>query len=262
MSKSPFLNITKTDGGIVFLGDSSSKNTFEDAYINIRKKEGRIFSDEIVKALPYLPKQNPLYNEWLYRAITLNNFTKYLKSQKQHLNILDLGCGNGWFSARLKSEFPQIHIYAMDVNTHELYQAASVFSNQEITHVAGDIFEDIITPHAFDLIIMNSVIQYFPDIKLLINRLLDLITSNGEIHILDSPFYSSEEHKKDAQERSQIYFSKLVETNMIDHYHHHTYNSIAGFSTSILYKPQILKRRILNLLGKKSSPFPWIRIMK
>jgi len=188
MNKSPLRNITKTENGIIFLGEQDDSNVFEKDYLNIRNKEGRIFSDEHVSMLPNLPEEHPLHNEWKLRADTLDKFIRYLKSQKGIIKVLDLGCGNGWFSSGLKLAFPELQIYALEVNTAELEQAARLFPDDQITFVHGDIFENIFEPHTFDLIIINSVLQYFPDVKQLINRLLELTSTIGEVHILDSPF--------------------------------------------------------------------------
>ena len=43
---------------------------------------------------------------------------------------------------------------------------------------------------SIDIIIINAAVQYFPDFKRLLEKLLTLIKENGEIHIIDSPFYS------------------------------------------------------------------------
>ena len=34
----------------------------------------------------------------------------------------------------------------------------------------GDVFDDILIPGSFDLIVLNSSIQYFPDIKILMDK--------------------------------------------------------------------------------------------
>ena len=262
MNVSPLKNITKTEEGIIFLGENDDSNLFEQDYLNIRKKEGRVFTDEYVKMLPNIPVEHQLHDEWQYRAISQNLFINYLKLQKDHATVLDLGCGNGWFSAKLKSALPQLKIYALEVNIPELQQAARLFESSQITFVHGNIFKDIFKPQSFDLIIINSVIQYFPDIVQLINSLLELLSPIGEIHIIDSPFYKSNKHKQEAQKRSLDYFSQLGEKNMIQHYHHHAFDSLKDFSPIILHNPKNLKSSLLNLCGKKINPFPWIRIIK
>lgn len=255
-------NITRMEEGVFYMGKNALSNKFENDYLSVREKEGRVFSDVLVEMLPYLPKQDPLHTEWLQRSATLKSIVSYLKKGKQQTTILDLGCGNGWFSNRLSNDMPDLKIYAIDVNTQEVMQAARLFKNCKITFIVGDIFDDNYEYGAFNIIIINSVIQYFPNIKHLINRLFELLPTGGEIHIIDSPIYKTEYHKQEAQKRSKLYFSQLGQENMIDNYHHHTYDSLEEFSPTILHNPNNMKRKILTLFGKKINPFPWIRINK
>ncbi|MEI9943399.1 MAG: hypothetical protein WDN26_04195 [Chitinophagaceae bacterium] len=45
----------------------------------------------------------------------------------------------------------------------------------------------------FDIIIFAAAIQYFPSLAGIINTALDLLKEDGEIHIIDSHFYHSDE---------------------------------------------------------------------
>ena len=258
----PFKNIAKTENGIVFLGENIHLKSFEEDYLNVREKEGRIFSDELVKMLPRLPKAHPLHKEWLHRTDTQIRFCKYLSSKKGTLLILDLGCGNGWFSMKMKSTSPKANIFSLDVNTLELQQAAKVFPENQIAFLHGDIFQDIFKPASFEMIVLNSSLQYFPDFKLLMDRLFELLKNNGEIHLLDSPFYETVQNKKEARNRSRSYFSDMEVKQMIQHYHHHTFEDLQDFSYSTLYNPNKIWNSLIRTLGQRVSIFPWIRITK
>ncbi len=255
-------NISKTKDGVVFLGENKHLETFESNYLKVREKEGRIFSDELVKILPHLPKSHPLHKEWLHRADTQIRFCKYLSVRKGNLSMLDLGCGNAWFSAQMKSTLPQATIFALDINTLELQQAAKVFSKNQITFLHGDIFQDIFEAESFDMIVLNSSLQYFSDFKLLMDRLLELLKKDGEIHILDSPFYKTAQNQKEARNRSHSYFSGMHVKEMIQHYHHHSFDDLKDFSNTILCNPNKTWNSIRKILGRKISLFPWIRIAK
>ncbi len=258
----PYKNIAKKEHGVLYPGDKCGSEIFEENYLDVRKKEGRLLSDEFVRMLPHLPESHPLHKEWLHRAATLNRFYTYLSSLKKASTVLDLGCGNGWFCVKLKSVIPQANLYGLDVNKAELIQAAKLFSNDQIVFLHGDIFEDIFETGSFDIIILNSSIQYFPDVKILLNRLLELLSNNGEIHILDSPFYSSGKQQKEAKIRSHDYFTSMGVEGMTEYYHHHTYNSLRDFSFRILYNPKSIRNSLIKISGKKINPFPWIRVTK
>ena len=102
--------------------------------------------------------------------------------------------------------------------------------------------------------------QYFEDFDLLINRLLKLLKTTGEIHIIDSPFYQENELES-AKERTAKYYMELGFPEMSKHYYFHSWSTIFKFNYEILYK---VKARICisRLLGKQDMPFPWIKILK
>ncbi|MCK7529492.1 MAG: hypothetical protein MZV64_74030 [Ignavibacteriales bacterium] len=97
------LDSSSLKDGIYIL--SEINNEFEKIYLQVRDKENRIFSDDEVKNLPFASDSNPHKKEWDLRAKSFQRFKEYLKSKKQNLNILDLGCGNGWFSGQLSKTF-------------------------------------------------------------------------------------------------------------------------------------------------------------
>lgn len=253
-------SITKTENGVHFLGNTNDIEFFENDYLKVREKEGRIFSDDLVKKLPYLPNTHALHGEWLFRASTQNRFCNYLASGKKIGSVLDIGCGNGWFTHKLKIALPNARIFGLDINKTELQQAAKLFSGEKVTFLYGNLFQELFVPGSFDIIVLNSAVQYFSDFKRLINSLLELISKDGEIHILDSPFYKTIEHQKEAFNRSHDYFSRMGIEEMINHYHHHTYQSLQDFSFTILSKPRSFQYHLSRIFGIKSSPFPWIRI--
>jgi ubiquinone/menaquinone biosynthesis C-methylase UbiE len=255
----PFKNIIRIENDIHFLSKTDDPDHFEKDYLEVRKKEGRVFSDEMIKMLPLLPGSHPLYKEWRHRAATQKMFCKYLSSANGLPVILDLGCGNGWFSKKMKSALPDAYIFAMDINLHELKQAARLF-NQEIRLLYGDIFQDLFKPGSFDIIVLNSSIQYFNDVNKLLNRLLKLLTKQGKIHILDSPIYHTETEQQEAKKRTIKYFSDMQVKNMAKHYNHHTFKSLEDFNFEMLYDPKSTSKRLARIFGRNISLFPWIMI--
>ena len=197
---------------------SEIKNEFEKIYLKVREKENRIFSDAELKQLPFASESNPHKKEWDLRAKSFQRFKEYLKSKKQNLNILDLGCGNGWFSGQLSKSFNHI-FFCVDVNLTELKQGRNVFNSEQIKFIYADIFKADIQSTFFDIIIINAAVQYFPDIKRLMEKLLTLINENGEIHIIDSPFYSETE-VDNARKRTVDYYRSIGFPEMTKNYHH------------------------------------------
>jgi ubiquinone/menaquinone biosynthesis C-methylase UbiE len=237
---------------------SEFNNEFESAYIKVREKEKRIYSDAEIEKLPFASKLNPHKNEWCLRAKSFLRFKKYLKAKSENLNILDLGCGNGWFSGNLSKNFNH-NIFCVDVNLTELNQGARVFKSKKIKFIYADVFTSDLPKQFFHLIILNASAQYFPDIKKLLKRLGEIISSTGEIHIIDSPFYLKDEVVK-AKKRTEDYYSSINIPEMSKHYYHHSFEIFSGFNSIIHYDNSSIRNKIRKLFLIKDSPFPWIEI--
>lgn len=243
--------------GVFFLSEISDE--FESAYLKVREKEKRIYSNEELLRLPFASEKNPHKAEWSLRAKSFHRFKNYLKSRRESTNLLDLGCGNGWFCGQLSKSLNQ-NFYCVDVNLTELIQGRRVFNSEKLRFIYADIFEAKLPEKYFDYILINAAIQYFPDLSKLLNKLFILLKLNGEIHIIDSPIYSVYESTK-AKERTKNYYSSLGFPEMSDKYHHHTWKDIQQFNYEILYNPLTLLNKCKKIFIK-DSPFPWIRIKR
>ena len=151
-------SVEKTKG--IFYITEKHKN-YADSYLKVREKEGRIYEDSVVALLPNVTKTHHYYREWKLRQQSTNRILNYLKDKKQPLKILDLGCGNGWFSYHL-SLLPNTEVFAVDLNALELEQAARVFQKENLYFIYADIFsKKAKILNEFDIITVNSCIQYF-----------------------------------------------------------------------------------------------------
>jgi ubiquinone/menaquinone biosynthesis C-methylase UbiE len=229
-------------------------------YRRVREKEGRIYTDEIVRGLPVLPNGHPLHKEWQARAASASRLSRYLTRFSGELTILDLGCGNGWLANHLsKSEHTVI---GLDRNQYELQQAARVFSsNSRILFLEADVFSAPFEPQSFDMVILASSIQYFADLHALFGLLGSYLKRQGEIHVLDSPLYHEQEVES-AVERTRLYYAKLGFPEAAEQYFHHCWSSIEIFLPTMLYEPDQRWLQMMNLLRKVDSPFPWLSIPK
>lgn len=228
---------------------SNVNPTFSDAYIALREKEGRVFKDSELVHLPDVDYDHPHYKEWEMRKKSANRFIEYVKN-KSVKRILDIGCGNGWFT-NLIAKNNYAHVFGIDINGVELDQAQRVFKKDNLFFGKGDVFEKIFTDK-FDIIVLNSSIQYFPDIDALINRLKEILALHGEIHIIDSPIYESDKKIIEAKKQTQEYFKKMEAPEMADYYFHHSKTQLANFK--VMFEPNGTFKK---LLGKKDTPFRW-----
>lgn len=236
---------------------TKKKMFFSNIYTSVRNKEGRILRDKEVSKLPFVSLNTPHTYEWKLRQKSTKRITDYLYLKNTKLNILDVGCGNGWFSNAMAVISDNHYITGLDVNIEELKQATRVFKNNNLQFVYGDIFKISGFEQKYDIITLNACVQYFPDFKTLIKTLKSFLKTYGEIHIIDSPFYKSEEIIK-AKKRTKIYYKNLGYPEMAKNYFHHKIEDLQDFN--ILYQPQ--KSFINKILRKKDSPFMWLKFSK
>lgn len=237
------------------VSDYSRYQAKEHIYIELRKKEGRLYSEEVLLQIPYIKANNVLAKEWKVRAASLEKLKSYLSRKNKPLEILDLGCGNGWMSNALASGGNTVT--AVDLNMEELKRGAKVFEkNKNLQFIYGDIFENIVSQRTYDIIVCASSIQYFPSLASLIEGLILLLKPEGEIHIIDSPIYEESE-VADARTRSRDYFINAGIQAMTEYYHHHTWKELKGFNYRI-NKGLMLTKFYAKINGM--TQFPWIII--
>lgn len=228
------------------------------AYLRVRQKEGRLYSDEAVAHLPHVPRVHPLWREWRLRAESARRLYGYLAQLQRPIKLLDLGCGNGWLSNRLAS-LPNCQVWGVDRNQVELEQAARVFGNSNrVAFAEADIFCPPFPAESFDVIIVASAIQYFADLPLLVRQLLALLQPGGELHVQDSPLYAAAEVAA-ARARSETYYREISVPEMTGFYHHHTYEAALTLAPTFLHDPRSPLVAVKRRLGIVEPPFPWLR---
>ena len=248
-------NFAFKDG--LFYQKEFSRNDFESTYIDIRKKEGRLLTNEEVVNLPDIDENHIHFNEWQIRKRSLQRLLAYLQRKPGHKIILEVGCGNGWLSHHL-STIKNVEVIGLDINATELTQAGSVFQRtSNLRFIMGNVFT-LNLSFKIDYIVLASSVQYFPDIEVLLTTLLQKIPNHGEIHILDTPFYR-EENVNRAKARSKQYFESQ-HSKMPAHYHHHCWEDLRNFDFTILYNPLSIISKLKNVV-QVDSPFPWIKII-
>jgi len=248
----------KTVNGVVRI--SEVDEAFEKLYLQVRKKENRIYSDDEIKLLPYASKINPHKNEWALRTKSFLRFKEYLSQKKSKLNILDLGCGNGWLAGQFAKDFDH-NYFCVDVNLTELEQAARVFENENIKFIYSDIFATTFPANTFDIVIINSALQYFQNISVLLKELFFISKTYGEIHIIDTPFYDQNELMQ-AKNRTLKYYTSLGFPEMAGKYFHHTLEDFRYLRYSYLYNPDSFKNKLSKFVFDQDSPFPWLLVTR
>lgn len=248
-------------GTQVYFGSSPTAfREKERLYLDVRRREGRVLSDEVVKMLPRCPPDSPYAREWALRRGTWARFRKYLQRRfgDRPIRALDLGCGNGWLAHQL-AQLPRCEVWAVDLNEEELTQGARLFGRSNLHFVYADLLDPAVTglPGAgFDVVVLAASVQYFPDLRVLVAALQQRLRPGGEIHLLDSPFYPHETARQAARQRTLDYYTRAGVPEMAAWYHHHLWSEVAALSGQNLNNS--LWIRLLQKMGRL-APFPWVR---
>ena len=203
--------------------------------------------------LPQINDQHRYAQEWLIRKKSGDRLLGYLLNKRKTLQILEVGCGNGWLAAKLSS-VPSALITAIDINIEELNQAKRVFSSVDNLEFLHCSLQDALLQHRqFDIIIFAASIQYFNSVSDVLKNALSYLKPGGEIHIIDSRFYKRDEVDM-ARQRSIDYFRDIGFPGMINQYFHHSLEELGPFNHRILSNPN----SILNRIKQNKDPFYWI----
>jgi len=229
----------------------------EQAYVEARGREGRLLPDDIVRDLPSSGVRTPHAAEWAVRARSMRRVLRILKQYGRPLRILDVGCGNGWLSARLAEAGHDVT--GLDTNTLELEQAARVFAHRSITWINGDPWSSELPAKAFDTILFAASFQYFPDPRTLFLRCRELLKEGGTILIVDTHIYPDDHAAAAARARSNAHYSSIGTPDMASYYHHHTRQSLMSATTGAEVDIRSSRSPLVAfVLGR--IPFPLVRI--
>ena len=230
-----------------------AKTDFEDLYLAVRRLEKRIYTDEQLLRLPDIDPVHVHSAEWAIRKRSCMRLVNYLKRKKRSLRILEVGCGNGWLSAKL-AEIPGADVIGLDINQSEINQASRVFVRDNLEFVYDIFNENTFPDMEFDVIVFAASLQYIPSVKSIIDLSLSQLSSDGEIHVMDTHFYKPEEIPR-ADTRCRSYYKALGFPQMAEHYFHHCIEELSGLKHHILLNPN----SILRMLDKR-GPFHWITV--
>ncbi len=247
--------------GVYYLSLPEDQKSDEKNYIEVRKKEGRIYSDDELRFLPGIDPSHKLKYEWEVRKKTMGRIVKHFSKGKKQ-TVLEIGCGNGWLANAISVKTGN-SLIALDVNRFELRQGVEVFKNNDRLKFAyGNIFENIFPPEIFESAILASAIQYFRDLNQLIERIFYFLKPAGKIYIVDSNFYT--DYKVFAAEiRTQNYYKNLGFPEMSDFYYHHRWGELSKFDYTIQNKFSAVVSNITGkITGKGKTVFPFVIIRK
>lgn len=104
----------------------------------------------------------------------------YSKKSVESLNILDVGCGDGYILDRVKEAFPGSNTYGVEPN----HKAANIASKRH--HVFEGVFESYKADIPFDIIFSSHVIEHVEQPIDFLGRIKQSLKEDG-IVVIDTP---------------------------------------------------------------------------
>jgi hypothetical protein len=96
---------------------------------------------------------------------------------------------------------------------------------------------------------------------MLLDNLLNRLSPEGELHIIDSPLYDDDEKASAAKARSLKYFQSLDLPELSETYHHHQLRAMKKFNPVVMYDPKRFVSKVRRKLFRQPAPqFPWLKI--
>ncbi len=248
----------KNPNGIIQLPDVDP--SLEKLFSTYLKKAKKVYSDDEIRLLPYASERNPHKSEWEIRTRSFLRLRDYLSKKSKRLNILDVGCGNGWLIGQLAKESDHEY-FGIDIVMTELEKAARLFNYENVHFIHGDISKSSLPTDTFNIIILNSSLSYFKELDKLLKELLLISKPYGEVHIIDTLFYSNNELMLN-KNKSLKYFTYIGSPEMAPFYFHHTMDEFRYFRYQVLFNPGSLKNKLTNYFFGIDSQYPWILVTR
>jgi len=98
------------------------------------------------------------------------------------MEIIDLGCGTGELTRKLADALPASHTTGID-SSEEMLEKAAAFAREGVHFELQTIEETLSTSDKYDLVFSNAALQWIPDHKELMQQIIYLLKSNGQLAI-------------------------------------------------------------------------------
>ncbi|MCQ6959072.1 class I SAM-dependent methyltransferase [Mucilaginibacter aquariorum] len=233
----------------------TTEKEFGHLYIKVREKEQRLYTDDELRQLPDIDPSHIHYKEWKIRTRSAGRLVNYLRKKQTPLNILEIGCGNGWLSSKLAGIKGAI-VTGFDVNELEINQAKRVFNKINLQFFCDEFDAEKFKALSFDVVVFAASLQYFSPVKDILDRVYSHLSPQGEVHIIDTNFYTPQSIKGAAQSTLEHY-TKMGCPELAKYYFHHRLDDLQGYKYKVLSNPNSIINRL-----RKDSPFYWICINK
>lgn len=180
--------------------------------------------------------------------ITIELITSFKKENSKTIELLDVGCGQGHITTKIKSHFPSMNISGMDVSLKAISYANDNYNG--IDFIVGNAYDTPYSNDFFDIVICNNTWEHLTDPAKLAQNIHRILKPGG-IFIISTP------SRYRISNLIKAMFGKKVSINK----HHITEYSVGQvFEILQFCKFRMLKVKGLQVKGQGGSPITRIFI--
>ncbi len=233
---------------------------------------------EYYLSLPYKDISQQHTSVWKMRAKSFDIFLETIHSATlpESPLMLDLGAGNCWLSLQMAKK--GYNVVASDIN-NEQYDGLGVISRLQSSLTSNIIavqaeFDYLPFRHnIFDIIVMNGSLHYASDVRKTVNSIMNFLSPNGFLFIMDSPMYRNESSGKTmienrAKQLQQQQGSKLPDEFLGSYITHDDIQFFTNKYKTTIFKPNfgllwnIRSKLMPLLLQRETASFAVIILQK
>lgn len=97
--------------------------------------------------------------------------------------VLDVGCGDGFLSARLADV--GCEVIGLDVDAGVLQRARARWPTRRVRWIRADVMTtDVLEPESFDVVVSNAALHHLPNPHEALTRLASLVRPGGRLGIV------------------------------------------------------------------------------
>ncbi|MEW5988476.1 MAG: class I SAM-dependent methyltransferase [Chloroflexota bacterium] len=182
---------------------------FSREYERVRQAEGWGLPERTYYlALPFRDLSGRHRDVWAirrrsYQTLVAEIVEPQAKAAGRPLRVLDLGAGNGWLSYRLSQQGQQVA--AVDLLTNAVDGlGAHVYYGRPFLTIQAEFDRLPLSEGQVDLVIFNGSLHYASHYEQTLAEALRALTDEGQIVIMDSPFYHDPDSgRRMVQEREE-----------------------------------------------------------
>ncbi|MEM6604040.1 MAG: methyltransferase domain-containing protein [Pseudomonadota bacterium] len=120
------------------------------------------------------------HNHAHIQADIAGQLSELSRNMQNITDIIDIGCGTGFLTQRLRKIFPKAHITACDMSAPMLEECARHSGDPKMSYLKCDA-ELYDFPQKYDLIASNMTFQWFSDLQASHKHLLTYLKPGGKI---------------------------------------------------------------------------------